>query len=192
MTGRSRGSTEVRAAAAALAVAALLAVAGCQDSRLLTGTFRSTAPVVLADVAGLEEGAWIELVLGHFGPDVAGIVRFYRDDTFILPVPGACRCRFLVDGRYEDRRLVFAFPAPAPCTEDPGVLLAARLDASADGEVLEGPLGRVLEGAQRWTFRRNLDAGDLGEKEKECEEAPEATLPSDDAIGGKDAVGEVP
>jgi hypothetical protein len=174
---------------AVLAAAVLWAGAGCQDSRALTGTFRSTTAVVLADVPGLEGGVWVELVLGHFGPDVAGIVRFFADDAFILPVPGACRCRYLVDGRFESRQVVFAFPSPSPCEADPGVLLAARLDVSTDWDTLEGPLGRELEGAPRWAFRRNLDASDLGDQEKKCTETAEEPLPAQDVLDAVDGAG---
>ncbi|HOU53863.1 MAG TPA: hypothetical protein PLQ97_08025 [Myxococcota bacterium] len=159
--------------------------AGCSETRLWTGTFRSTEARPLAGVAGMEEGVYLELVIGHFGPDLAGIIRFYRDPEFLQPVPGACPCQYLLEGRYEDGALIFAFPSPSPCSAASGTLLAARLAGTDNGDRLEGPLGMDLRTAAVWTFQRRLKAQDLTEQDKECtpEGAGGAAEPRDDGMG---------
>ncbi|MBP7127125.1 hypothetical protein KBD49_12245 [Myxococcota bacterium] len=168
---------------AGAALAAALS-AGCSGTRLWTGTFRSTEARPLAGVPGMEEGVHLELVIGHFGPDLAGIVRFFRDPEFLQPVPGACPCQYLLEGRYEDGELIFAFPSPSPCSATSGTILAARLAGSDNGDRLEGPLGLDLRTAAAWTFRRRLDAQDLTDQDKEC--IPEAA--GDGLQAGPDAL----
>lgn len=183
-----RGRAWIRRGGIPLAVlaAAVTVSAGCQDSHRLTGSYRSIAPVVVDQVPGLSDGAYVELILGQFGPDVAGIVRFFADPEFILPVEGVCPCRFLNDGRYGDGRLVFRFRAPYPCGGDDAEELAAWLATSDGGDTLEGPIGRAREGTS-WTFRRNLEAQDLGTQDKTCDESP-AGSHADDIPGGGDAI----
>jgi hypothetical protein len=162
----SRG--RIRSAVLALAFAALLA--GCSDSHLVTGAFRSTEPVVVEGVPGLDDGAWMELVLGQYGPDIAGIIRFRADKDIPIPLEGLCPCRFLIDGRFDAGVLVFAFENPSPCATKATELLAARLTAFDDGDTLIGPVGRTLDDAREWTFIRTIDADDLGSKDKSCDE----------------------
>jgi len=175
MNGRHR----VRLAGALL-LAALSA--GCSSSHLWTGTFRSTTAGTLSGVPGMED-VYLELVIGHFGPDLAGIIRFYRDPEFLQPVPEACPCQYLLEGRYEDGNLIFAFPTPLPCSATSGVLLAARLAGQENGDRLEGPVGLDLRIATVWTFQRRLQAKDLTDQDKEC--TPEAGA---EALGDRDAV----
>jgi len=178
-----------RRALAALALSAAL-LSGCSDSHLVTGSFRSAESVVVAGLSGTAEGVWVELVLGQYGPDVAGIIRFYDDPDFILPVEGLCPCRFLVDGRFDSPVLVFAFPNPSPGCATKDELLAGRLEASPDGDTLVGRLGRSLEEGEVYTFRRNLSAGDLGFKEKECRDDPLDSGSDDGAVGDVPDVGD--
>lgn len=168
----------------------MVLLAGCSDSHLLTGRFRSTTPVVVEGVPGLEGGAWVDLVLGHYGPDVAGIVLFSSEEGVPTPPDGVCRCRFLIDGRFDDGEVIFAFENPSPCTQATTDLLAARLTVTKDGDTLEGPVGRALEGGTRWTFTRILKAADLGTQDKTCDETGAETLP-DNGPGdaGPDTVG---
>jgi len=163
-----------------LAIALLLAAAaaGCGDSHRVSGAYRSDGAVVFDDVPGLEQGVFVELVLGQYGPDVAGIVRFYAENFIPVPPEGVCGCRFLIDGRFEDDELVFAFPNPSPCVPAATTLLAARLKASKDGDTLTGPMGRTLAGGRDWTFTRYMEAVDLGDQDKQCEPVETGDVPA--------------
>lgn len=156
----------------------LMLVAGCGDSHLLTGVYRSEGPIVLEDITGFQTGVHVELVLGHFGPDVAGIVRFCGDQDCVTPATGMCRCRFLLEGRVEGDTLLIGFPSPVPCEPSPGLLLGARLAINDDGDRLTGAFGRDLDGSKSFSFQRVRSAEDMSDKDRECEETlEEAALP---------------
>ncbi len=182
-----RNSTGPRLAFLGL-VAAMAVAAGCTDSRLLTGVYRTTAeaPVVVDGVPGLEGGAYLELVLGEYGPDVAGIIRFYADPDFIQTIGGVCHCRFLTKGRFEGGVLVFAFLDPSSCSQATVDLISARLTESDNGDTLEGPIGRVLATARTARFKRTTAAGDLGSEDKTCDEVG-SELPVDSGPGDEAA-----
>ncbi len=163
-----------------LAITLLAAAAACGDSHRVSGAYRSDGAVVFDDVPGLEQGVWVELVLGQYGPDVAGIIRFYAENGIPVPPEGVCGCRFLIDGRFEDDELVFAFPNPSPCAAVATTLLAARLTASKDGDTLTGPMGRTLAGGRDWTFNRYMEAVDLGDQDRQCEPLETGDVP----VGG--------
>jgi hypothetical protein len=103
---------------AALACSSQL-LACSPDSEILTGRWQ-TRPVVPAFVP---EGSRQELVaggmdltLGHYGPEVVGVVRFYArqlvfdDGCSINDVTDAqCGCVYLANGRWNEDRLRFTF-----------------------------------------------------------------------------------
>jgi len=176
-----------RRAAIAVLVAIAATATGCSDSRLLTGAYRTSdkAPVLIEGVPGLEDGAYLELVLGEFGPDVAGIVKIYANKSFIQPIEGVCRCRYLTGGRFEGGVLVFAFKDPSPCVADVTGLVSASLTESGSGDTLEGPIGRDLNSARSVRFDRTTSAGDLSADDKSCDEigteVPADSGPGDEA-----------
>ncbi len=156
--------------------ASLVLLAGCENSHLLTGSFVSTERVTFENVPGLGTGAYVKLVLGQFGPDVAGIIRFCSDPDCALSVKGICDCRFLIDGRYENGDLVFGFLAPYPCDGGDPEELAGWLTSRNNGNSLEGPIGRTYDG-RKWTFSRKQAAGDLTTEDKTCDQSFTGAVP---------------
>ncbi len=140
---------------------------GCSDANRVTGVYRSQE---LVDIEGYPEpGVFVELVLGQFGPDVTGLVRFFRDEYFLIAAPGGCDCRFLQEGRFDEERVLFTFKGPIPC--DPTApLMGARLEADASGDTLQGRLGARLDGDPVWTFVRVVTEENLTDNHKRCEE----------------------
>ncbi len=144
--------------------------AGCTDSHLVTGVYRSNEPIVLDDIAGFGgDGVYVELVLGQFGPDVAGLVRFLQDPFTLIPAPGGCDCRIVQDGRYDNGEVLFSFRGPVPC-DDTAALVGVRLQPDDTGDTLRGRLGTKLEGELPYTFTRKVSEQDLTDSHKHCEE----------------------
>ncbi len=110
--------------------ALILAAVGvaCEDTHVLSGSFRSDVFVAPGDAtvntqdpgdAGRGEGVptgtslaaafqdlSLELVLGHFGPEVAGLAKFRK-----VRGAGTCPCAQIRDGRYVGGRFDFSFVA---------------------------------------------------------------------------------
>jgi len=148
----------------------LLAGAGCSDAHLVTGVYRSQQAVVLDDIPGFAgDGLFVEIVLGQYGPDVTGLVRFYRDANFLFAAPGGCDCRFVQEGRYDDGVVLLAFPGPVPC-DDSAMLVGARLQADETGDRLEGRLGTALDAGPAWAFDRVVPEAEMTDGHKACEE----------------------
>ena len=146
------------------------AAVGCSDSHLVTGVYRSEQPVFLEDIAGFGgDGLYIEMVLGQFGPEVTGLVRFYQDRSLLRPAPGGCDCRFVQDGRYDHGEVLFSFIGPVPCDET-APLVGVRLQPDDTGDELRGLFGPELEGEPRRTFVREVPAQELTDSHKHCEE----------------------
>lgn len=166
-----------------------MALAGCTpESRILHGKWQArgggTTPIL--------PGA-VELVLGHYGGDVVGVVRFYalemaQDAVWgDLTVPRAteCPCAYIAHGRYDEgpRRLTFtvavteacpplADSAPAPSA--PALVFTMELqgdDEMAGSVQFQG----AKDIAQPLLFRRNTaDSGAIqdSDPDKRCEAAP--------------------
>ncbi len=188
---KGRDLTGCRAVMAMLALVAA-AAAGCTDSRLLTGVYRSSPPApapatpgTIEGVAGLEGDVYVELVLGQYGTDVVGIIRFFSNRDFTDRIGGTCNCRFLTEGRFDGQFLVFAFTNPSPCAAALTDLIHARLAESGGGDTLEGPVGKDIDGAvppPSFRFERITTAGDLGATNKVCDETAGVT-PADSGPG---------
>lgn len=125
--GRSRSLRRILVAA--LAGAAAGVVAGCGPIDEVTGEWHATAvlDVVRPDAAPagcyLDDLPYLDLVLGQYGDDVAGLVKLAEDraratddDPCCTPISG---------GKLRGDRLTFTFPA---CSGDvKGVVFSARL-----------------------------------------------------------------
>ena len=88
----------------------------------------------------------IELVLGAYGPDAAGLVRYYRSGQFDLPrVPvrtrKECECAFLHQAKVDTSgRVTFELEACVPGTSwDAPLTLRGTLNLQANGN-LEGAI----------------------------------------------------
>ena len=173
-----------------LGICVLLIASGCvPESEILTGWWQSKEAVVgrvdLDERGGVLPHVGIELVIGHYGPDVAGVVRFY-DHTFSpdddtghnLANAQGCGCTFIENGRYRgSRRLTFRIGGDSGCLPDavlaapdgPGDHLEFVLDLVED-DVMTGEI-RYASGSdpsQPILFQRDLERY-LAEEDKQCE-----------------------
>lgn len=167
-----RSRSGVRAAVLiALLFPIAVATSGCEDTHILTGTFRSGAQSF-----GGQDDVHIELVLGHYGPDVAGLVRFFEAGDFLLPVAADdfCECRPIAKGTFDYGKevLAFSFRVPHPCAEPGETYVSATLTMSDSGDVLDGSWSiPSIEGQSgTWTLVRKKNAGDLVSTDLECKE----------------------
>lgn len=93
-----------------LALAAV-GLGGCATSTELGGIWRGTAPAespLLQASLGQAPPVGVELVLGQYGSEVAGLIRFWRSGEFLLrrnaDLPDEeCGCAYLRDGRVDTR-----------------------------------------------------------------------------------------
>ena len=163
---------------AALAVGLCTA---CESDNQLGGVWRQIAPATGDLVISPAEGfsaVGVELVLGHYGPDVAGVIRFYRRDNFESsrdPYAPArqCACTYLRQGRWSGAsdRLTFSLKGCLPgeasqqslytlgdflLVDDPQVNLAGTL-------TVEEPNSPLYGRQQSWQFERvsSVSASDL-------------------------------
>jgi hypothetical protein len=145
-----------------LLLALSLLGAGCGEDEVFTGRWRS-------DPDKAQEGpvlqGRVELLLGQYGEDVAGVIRQWLDPAYVVPHT-TCPCLYLKGGRGEGFRLTVV-PDLSTCSEldqafTGGVLLDLRRtdNLQAEGSVfgidaetplqelgferIEGPLERVF------------------------------------------------
>ena len=161
---------------------------GCTpESEILFGVWQSKVEVpgyTSGDGALFSYG--IELYLGHYGPDVTGVVRFY-DTTFSLtddtwhnqPRASGCSCSFIENGKFrESRRFTFRIDLETGCIPDGAWALSEGATAmefdlllSDDDEVLSGTLRYLggVSGTESVVFQRDGNHRDVSESDKICE-----------------------
>jgi hypothetical protein len=166
-------------AAGAFAVAVALTFLGaCTTSTELGGVWRTLAlqggPLLGSEASPVG----VEMVLGHYGLDVAGVVRFYSDEAFEAPrdpsTPyNACACAFVHKGRWRISGSAFDFqlrgclPGAAPDSE-----LLVRGELALEGEVLEGMLRVEAPGSPLLGTEQRVElehVGGLGDADLGCE-----------------------
>ncbi len=142
---RSAGTSPVSALRAparlvALALGSALACSGCASGSDISGVWRSQTLAAGPLCGALGAEVTLELTLGHFGPDVSGMIRFYRDLEFEEPLDPtaphfACGCLLLHKGRWSEgsQRLAFESQGCLPSSSDTAAALsAASLTVSGD------------------------------------------------------------
>ena len=108
-------------AAAALTLA--ITGAGCAADTEFGGIWRGVTPAqgpandLLYGPGG--EPMALELVLGEYGPDLAGLLRFYRQGSFVRardagPPDAECACALLYSGRSDSGVAAFALRGCLP------------------------------------------------------------------------------
>ncbi len=180
-----------------LALLFATAAVACEDTHVLSGSFRSDAFVGPGDAAvhaqdagnagrgeGIPAGTSLvaafqdlslELVLGHFGPEVAGLAKFRK-----VRGAGTCPCAQIYEGRYGGGRFTFQFDAEF--TPDCLAFGRLRFDGSlylrADGVLdgyEEGYLDVTVPGSPDITERLHVVLGrdkreeDLSSLDLSCE-----------------------
>lgn len=163
----------------ALACSFWFILMACEDPHLLTGRYMSDSPITL-DGAQIRNMV-LTLDLGHYGPDVAGLIRFYEEVVPVPPGDGLCNCRLLFGGRYSGGVLRFYFYSRSkPCQNTPEPLdmdrVIVELESSNGGQVLDGSLW--MESDKRENVRLTLH------KESEYEPEPYPVCPQDSPARG--------
>lgn len=121
----------------------------------------------------------IELVLGHFGPDVAGVVRFYQGQFESDEYKGhnrqafiECPCSFLENGHFRsENRFTFRVDLGEECSfpgiaDTSALLFSLELD---EDDTLDGILETINgENVQPLRFVRDNDEDYVRETDKQC------------------------
>jgi hypothetical protein len=160
---------------------------GCTAGNDLGGTWRVTERPLLGDKLVFDENSGepdvgIELMIGHYGPDLAGLVRFYRTTKFQFPrsalkPDGDCACTFMHNGQVsaDNTKMEFDLRGCLPGAATRAQLLVrAELELDAGGQ-LDGRW-RVLDDNKEWsgksqqfTFTRTGPAGAVDSRDLICE-----------------------
>lgn len=147
----------------------LLFLLHCTDTHFLTGSYRSEYAVSVNPIDGFHD-VYMELVLGQYGSEVAGLIRFFGNQDFTLPpdVAKGCDCILVQKGVYSSNVLKFVFDVPFPCNNVNPVTVSAKLEVQAGGKKLKGRL--YGEGFDvDITFVRFRDETELIEADKKCD-----------------------
>ena len=161
---------------------------GCTpESEILFGVWQSKVDVPGYSADGEELFPYgIELYLGHYGPDVTGVVRFYdtsftqSDDTWHnQPQAPGCPCSFIENGKFrESRRFTFRIDLKTGCIPDGARAIAQGATAlefdlmlSDDDEVLSGSLRYLggISGTESVVFQRDENHQEVSASDKICE-----------------------
>jgi hypothetical protein len=164
-------------------MAVLAALSACSDTHVLTGKFRSTTAIVVPAVPGTP-ALYVDLVLGHFGAEVAGVVRFAEDKDFLdQPPKPFCTCRHVLKGAFDGNdRLTFGLMTPADCETkpqpaSPEAVRTAVADLTvdlrmldADARQLQGTIGNKDTKVDVTFERDETYGGSLSEEDRKCTE----------------------
>ncbi|MSP90284.1 MAG: hypothetical protein EXR79_00525 [Myxococcales bacterium] len=168
------------------ACCALIAIGfGCASSVDVGGVWRGAAPIGAPGALLLhgkdlpQEPLGVELIVGHYGPDLAGIVRFYRNVQFdrrrTAEAPDReCACAYLHQGHVDlnTGRLTFTLKGCLPGGTTTATVRTRAAFAALDTDTLSGTLkvddpDSPLHGQQaelrleRVAGQSDTDVGDL-------------------------------
>jgi hypothetical protein len=152
---------------------------GCDlETEVLSGWWMSREISVNADESLLPDTGF-SLVLGHFGPDVAGVVRMVKGQFEAGDFKGhnrqplqSCPCSFVENGYYREGMFTFRIERSEGCTlldelSTNALILSLEL---TEENVLEGTLEtQDGENVQPIRFVRDEDADFVGEADKQCQ-----------------------
>lgn len=173
-------------------------LSACASSADVGGIWRGTGPIasasndLLYDVDGGPVA--IELVLGDYGPDLAGVVRFWQGDQFLRrrnpnPPDRDCACAFVRLGRVDTAtgRGVFALDSCLPGSS-PAAVVHLRGELVRTGDADMGLSLRVDDGASALhggkvaiDLRRAGGAGDVSAADLACP----TSLPGGNTASGR-------
>ena len=149
-----------------------------QETEILSGWWMSRQVAVDADESVLFDTG-ISLTLGHFGPDVAGIVRLYEgqfeSDEYKghnRKEKGECPCSFVENGYYRSGRFTFRIEEGPSCSLQDTLgtnALLLELELTSDNR-LEGTIEtQDGENVQPIKFARDESEDFVRESDKICE-----------------------
>ena len=151
---------------------------GCDlETEVLSGWWMSREVAFDADESLLPDTG-ISMVLGHFGPDVAGVVRLVEGQFEAGDFKGhnrqtleSCPCSFVENGHYRDGTFTFRIERSDGCTllDDLSTnALILSLELTEDNG-LEGTIKtQDGENVQPIRFVRDEDEDFVGESDKIC------------------------
>ena len=178
-----------------LAFALVLALGACAGSSSLDGIWRAQAPAGQATLISpnVDNPTGVELTIGIYGPDLAGLLRYYRAGSTgpldrarsALSPNFECACNYMHDGRADltVNTATFVLHGCLPGAVPKGnVQTRGRIALGADGRlqltlVVDQP-GSALDGqSQVLVFERTGQAADVDPSQLDC------PLPSDPSQG---------
>ncbi len=175
-------------------VAICLGLPACTTSSDTGGVWRAQAPLqgesnaILFEPGGNPVG--VELVIGDFGPDVSGLVRYYHagptgpfDQQRRAAAPDfECACAYLHDGRVDSASglMTFTLEACAPGVQSHGkVRLRGRFVIQPDGRLVgklqvDAPGSPADGSAVALEFDHARPAGDVEARDLQCAQPADA------------------
>ncbi len=178
-----RSSAVVCLPSLGLAALASCLIVGCADGNDLGGIWHAVVPpgdVLIHDDQAVPASIGVELVIGHYGPDIAGVLRYYRSDDFIVPREPTqpwleCLCNYLHQGRYSGAVMTFTTRGCVPGSATEADLpLRGRFEFDAEGGLggtlsvnqPDSPLYGTMETLH---FERTSTAGAIFDSDLTCE-----------------------
>lgn len=155
-------------------MAILAAPLACAPSDIFSGRWRSDGERA---AEGPLFGGRVELVMGQFGDDVAGVIRLYEDPVFAVPAEG-CNCLYLAGGNAQGSDLTLVLDlAACPALDQAypsGVSLDLRRDEERrlDGTVTDLSDGSVVQELTVFLAEERLQR--IFAEERTCPEQPGA------------------
>ena len=163
-------------------VYALAIAASCSSGGELGGIWRGMAPIGSDSLVRGNDGTAIavEVIIGEFGPDIAGVIRFFRAQAFLrarnADAPDReCACVYLHSGKV-DTAAAHAWFSIEGCL--PGG--STRQPLLVRGELVRTPMGAQLKlkvnhpGSPLNQRETNIDleqfggAGDIADADLQC------------------------
>lgn len=185
-----RRLSPVRAAVIGLACA-LATILGCSTSREVDGLWRAQLEPHGADNAlifGLEGAALgLELVVGQYGPDLSGLVRYYTSPDFerarVAEAPdNQCECGWLHQGRIDPvtNKVSFTLKSCVPGSSPQAVLrLRGQFELGTDERLagtlrVDDPTSPLNGTAVQVTFDRIGAPGETDASQLVCRQPADA------------------
>jgi hypothetical protein len=105
----------------------------CTETKLLEGIWTTEEEMTSVDPGVLPNKVYMRFVLGHYGPDVTGLVHFSED------LNGSfenvyCPCRYIERGKFKDGRFTFKIES---CISD-GTFITGEFNIDDVEETLTG------------------------------------------------------
>jgi hypothetical protein len=168
---------------AVIAVSAVFFCLSCEETQFLSGAWKTADPSETGQIESLNS-YYIRTVLGHFGPDVAGVVTFYIDSTYTIKASdGRCTCAYIKDGKYSGGVLTFSIESPSSCAGNKEPEISARFEykshGSLSGDLQDDAGENILTGVftqkkddndlvRKITLVRDVNMEDITSEDKKC------------------------
>lgn len=132
----------------------------CVDTEILSGLWDGKETVNIP-VENKETPFKLELVLGHFGPEVSGLIKFSPDYKNI------CSCRHIEKGSFSNEKFNFSFKSPFPCDNNASYI-SGELIYDSSNDVISGEFFLNENSIGKTSFLRIKEKEDILPADKEC------------------------